>query len=58
MSTTMRFRFGYVVLVLLGILLAAPTVVAQQVTLRGFITDRTDDQPLIEANVVLQDTLA
>ena len=54
----MRCRSGYAMLVLLGILLAAPTVVAQQVTLRGFITDRTDDQPLIEANVVLQDTLA
>ena len=41
-------------LALLAALLAAPSVLAQSASLRGFITDVTDGQPLIGANVALR----
>jgi hypothetical protein len=45
---------------LLGLLLctAAPSALAQTATVRGFVTDSTDGQPLQDVNVVLENTTA
>ena len=48
-------RWAYVLLFgLVGVWLWGVPAVAQEVTLRGFIVDRSDGQPLPGANVALQ----
>ena len=46
-------RWAYVLL-LVGVWLWGAPAAAQEVTLRGFIVDRSDGQPLPGANVALQ----
>ena len=54
----MRCRPIYVFLCgLIGMLFWTPAAMAQHATLRGFIVDQADGQPLTRANVVLQDSL-